>query len=82
MGTPDFAIPGLNAIYNSEYEIAAVITQPDKHKGRGKILGQSPVKEYALAHKLPLIQPESLNDINFVEELEDIKPDCIVVIAC
>jgi len=81
MGTPDFAVPGLTAINNSDHDIIAVVTQPDRPKGRGRALGSSAVKECALKYNLKLIQPESVTHNDFIEELKALKPDCIVVIA-
>lgn len=60
MGTPDFAVPCLKTL-NENYEVIAVITQPDRPKGRGQKLTPSPIKEYALEHTLTVLQPEKLN---------------------
>ena len=81
MGTPDFAVPPLRALAESEYEIAAVVTQPDKPKGRGKTLLPTPVKEEALKYKIPVYQPEKVRDPEFGKLLEKIRPDVIVVAA-
>ena len=62
MGTPDFAVGILNTLYKSEFEIAAVITAPDKPAGRGRKIHQSAVKEYALSQKLPILQPTNLKN--------------------
>lgn len=80
MGTPDFAIPSLKKI-NEKYGISAVVTQPDKPKGRGQHLGWTAVKECAIELGLPVIQPLSLKDPDFKNEIAAIKPDIIVVIA-
>lgn len=81
MGTPDFAVASLAILHENGYEIAAVITVPDKPVGRGLKLGSSPVKNYALAHNLPIFQPEKLKDPEFIAALEKIQPDLAVVVA-
>ncbi len=81
MGTPDFAVASLKAILNEGYHIAAVVTAPDKPAGRGRKIQISPVKKYALAHKLNLLQPENLKDSTFNTQLRDLKPDVQVVVA-
>lgn len=81
MGTPDFAVDTLEAIVKAGHEIALVVTQPDKAKGRGKKLMYTPVKEKALEYDLPVAQPEKVREEEFMEELEQIKPDVIVVVA-
>ena len=69
MGTPDFAVPTLDALVQGGYNVVGVITMPDKPAGRGHKVQYSPVKEYALAHDLPLLQPEKLKDEAFLEHL-------------
>ena len=64
MGTPDFAVPPLRALAEAGYEVAAVVTQPDKPKGRGKTLMPTPVKEEALKHGIPVYQPEKVKEIS------------------
>ena len=82
MGTPDFAVPTLEALYQSRHEVAAVVTQPDKPKGRGKAMAMPPVKEKALEYGIPVYQPVRIRkDEAFFEELTKIQPDVIVVIA-
>ncbi len=82
MGTPDFAVPTLNKLYESEHEIAAVFTQPDKPKGRGYKLSPPPVKVLALEHGTPVYQPESLKkQPEMWDVLKEIAPDVIVVAA-
>jgi len=81
MGTPDFAVGPLEAIFNSKHEIAAVVTAPDKPAGRGRKLTGSDVKKFADANDLPLLQPSNLKDAEFINILKGIKPDLIVVIA-
>ncbi len=80
MGTPDFAVPALEALI-SAHEVAAVVTQPDKPKGRGKAMQYPPVKEAALAAGIPVYQPVRVRDEAFVETLKEISPDVIVVAA-
>lgn len=81
MGTPDFAVGPLEAIFNAGHEIAAVVTTPDKPAGRGRKLTSSEVKKFAEMHDLPLLQPEKLKESAFLSILNGIKPDVIVVIA-
>lgn len=80
MGTPDFALPCLDLL-NREYGISAVVTQPDKPRGRGYILTPSPVKVYALGHGIPCYQPPTLRAGAFEAELSEIDPDIIIVAA-
>ena len=78
MGTPDFAVPPLKALVEAGYEVAAVVTQPDKPKGRGKTLMPTPVKEEALMHEIPVYQPKRVrNNEEFLETLKEINPDII-----
>ena len=81
MGTPDFAIPTLKALYDSGEEIVGVITQPDKPKGRGYTLTPPPVKAWALENSLDVYQPTTLKDEAFSELLSYLDPDLIVVVA-
>lgn len=81
MGTPDFAVPSLNSLYNAGYSIEAVITQKDKKRGRGKKLQYTPVKQKALELGIEVFQPNSVNEDKMKEILEAINPDFIVVVA-
>jgi len=81
MGTPDFAVTILKAILSSKHEITAVITQPDKQKGRGKEIQFSAIKEYALAQGLPVLQPLKIKEYTAVEELRKLEADIFVVAA-
>ena len=82
MGTPDFAEESLKAIYEAGHNILAVVTNPDKPKGRGMKLIPSPVKEYALEKKLKIYQPLKVrNNIEFLDEIKNLKPDVICVVA-
>lgn len=80
-GTPLFAVPSLNALIQAGEEIAAVVTQPDKKKGRGHLLSQSPVKELAISKGIRILQPASMKDTDFLNKLSLIKPELIVVVA-
>ncbi len=81
MGTPQFAVAPLKAILEKGYEVAAVVTSPDKPAGRGLKMHQSPVKEFALAHQLPVIQPVSLKDPAFIEDLKSYQATLQIVVA-
>ena len=81
MGTPDFAVGTLEAIVGAGHEVAAVVTQPDKPKGRGGVMAMSPVKECALSHGLTVLQPLKARNPEFIEEIKTINPDVIVVVA-
>ncbi len=80
MGTPDFAVPTLQAMID-HHEVIGVVTQPDKPKGRGKAMAFPPVKEKALEYDLPVYQPVKARDPEFVALLKDLNPDVIVVVA-
>src|SRR5690606_29098755 len=81
MGTPSFAVPSLHALIDNGYEVVAVVTQPDRPKGRKKVLTPPPVKEAALALNLPVLQPEKLRAAEAVEQLATYKPDLIITAA-
>ena len=81
MGTPDFAVPCLNILIKSEYEVCGVVTQPDKPQGRGHKLTPPPVKRLATENGIEVFQPETLKDFAFKTELERLSPDMIVVVA-
>lgn len=82
MGTPDFAEKALEAIYNSGHEILAVVTNPDRPKGRGMKMVSSPVKEFAVSKNLKIYQPEKVRkNIEFIEEIKKLQPDVICVVA-
>ncbi|WP_293809420.1 methionyl-tRNA formyltransferase [uncultured Phascolarctobacterium sp.] len=82
MGTPDFAVGSLQALCESgKHEILAVVTQPDRPKGRGNNLLQTPVKEYALEQGLTVYQPQKVKTPEFVELLHELQPELIVVAA-
>ena len=81
MGTPDFSVPVLEALVQEGHEVVQVVTQPDKPKGRGKSVLMTPVKEKALALGLPVWQPERIRRPEAVEQLKELAPDVIVVVA-
>ena len=82
MGTPDFALKSLESIYNAKHNIKAVVTNPDKPKGRGMKMIASSVKEFAIEKKIPVFQPEKIRNNNeIIEEISKLKPDVICVVA-
>ena len=81
MGTPDFSVGTLRALVEAGYDVAGVVTQPDKPKGRGHSLSYTPVKEEALRHGLTVYQPSRVRDPEFIETLKALCPDVIVVVA-
>ncbi|MDF1616417.1 methionyl-tRNA formyltransferase [Petrocella sp. FN5] len=81
MGTPDFSVPTLEDLINSEHEIIGVVTQPDKPKGRGKQIIYPPVKVVALENEIPVYQPNKVKNPDFMEVIQALEPDLAVVIA-
>lgn len=81
MGTPQFAVTSLNELLMAGCNVVGVVTAPDKPAGRGQKLGQSAVKEYALAHGLKVLQPEKLKDQDFLDELKSLKAELFVIVA-
>ncbi|TMV51885.1 methionyl-tRNA formyltransferase [Paenibacillus mesophilus] len=81
MGTPDFAVPSLRTLLDEGYDVVAVISQPDRPKGRKRELTPTPVKAEALKHGIPVFQPNKLRDPDSVEELRRYSPDLIVTAA-
>lgn len=81
MGTPAFACPTLQTLIDRGERLLAVITQPDRPKGRGQMLMQPPVKELALKHGIPVYQPLKVRDPAFVQVIRDLQPELIVVVA-
>ena len=81
MGTPDFAVPGLQALIENGFNVVAVITAPDRPSGRGLKLTASPVKQYAESQGIRILQPEKLKNKEFLDELESLKADLQVVVA-
>ncbi len=80
-GTPDFAVESLSRLVDGGYNVVAVVTMPDKPAGRGRQLQQSDVKRYAVEHSLPVLQPVSLKDEAFIEELRSFGAQLFIVIA-
>jgi methionyl-tRNA formyltransferase len=81
MGTPDFAVPSLRLLHEAGHEIAAVVTAPDRRRGRGQKLSYTPVKQYAVDHAIPVLQPESLKDPGFAAALRECAADCFFIVA-
>ena len=81
MGTPDFAVPTLQHLVNSEFSVVGVVCQPDRPSGRGKKIQLGPVNTFALAQNLSVVQPEKMKDPSFLEILRSWNPDVIVVAA-
>ena len=81
MGTPDFAVPALNALIESRHNLCAVVTQPDKPVGRKRIITPPPVKKIALEKGIPIFQPENVKSEAFIHQLRELKPDLILVAA-
>ncbi len=81
LGTPEFAVPSLDALIKNQYDIAAVITAPEKPAGRGMKPHPSPVKRYADEHNLFVLQPDNLKDPGFISEVRSFSPDLMIVVA-
>lgn len=80
-GTPEFGLPCLDAIAQSKHQLLALYTQPDRPVGRGQVVQYSPIKQWALAHQLPVYQPENFKSTEAIAQLATLKPDVLVVIA-
>lgn len=81
MGTPDFAVPSLELLIEKGFDVAAVVTAPDKPAGRGLKIQFSAIKESALKHNVPVLQPEKLKDENFIQELQSYHANLFIVVA-
>ena len=81
MGTPQFAVKTLDAIFNSKHEVVGVVTSTDKPAGRGRKIQQSDVKQYATKNNIRLFQPEKLKNKNFINDLKVLKADLFIVVA-
>lgn len=81
LGTPDFAVPSLRILIESRHEVSAVVTAPDKERGRGRKITYTAIKEFALENNLPVFQPDKLKDQNFIDELKELNSDVFVVVA-
>ncbi len=80
-GTPFFALPTLSSLLQGTDQVVAVVTQPDREKGRGKKVVPSPVKEFVLPYKIPILQPEKVKEEGFHETIRSLHPDLMVVVA-
>lgn len=82
MGTPEFAIPSLKILLESTHKILAVVTQPDRERGRGQKISFTPVKQFAVENNIPVYQPEKLKgNTEFVEQMKSLQPDLFVIVA-
>ena len=81
LGTPDFAVPSLNRLIESQHDVVGVVTQPDRPKGRGLNLMPTPVKRVALKNKLPVLQPDDLSSSVFIDALNQWNGECYVVVG-
>ncbi len=81
MGTPEFAVPSLKILIEEKEDIVCVITRPDREKGRGMKQDVPPVKKLAIERHLCILQPESAKDPSFIQEIKNLKPDIIIVVA-
>ncbi len=81
MGTPDFAVPSLEILLKNNYTVSAVVTAPDKPRGRGQQISFTPVKEFAQKHSIPVLQPETLRDPQFISALTNLNPDLFIIVA-
>jgi len=80
-GTPEFGLPCLEALHVSQHQITAIYTQPDRPSGRGRSMQPSAIKEWGLAHQLPIYQPENFKTADAIAQLEALAPELMVVIA-
>lgn len=80
-GTPDFAVPSLEILHKSNHEVAAVVTAPDKQRGRGQKVSYTAVKEFAVGNNLPVLQPEKMKDPEFISALQATNADLFVIVA-
>jgi methionyl-tRNA formyltransferase len=81
MGTPEFAVPSLRILLDHAYEVSGVVTAPDKPRGRGQQMSYTPIKEFALFHSLPILQPDNLKDPKFISDVQQLAPDLVIVVA-
>lgn len=81
MGTPKFAVPSLAILLNNNYNVIAVVTQPDKPAGRGLHLQSSEIKNYAISKNISVLQPDELKSPIFIDEIKNLNPDLIIVVA-
>ncbi|PKL81993.1 MAG: methionyl-tRNA formyltransferase [Ignavibacteriae bacterium HGW-Ignavibacteriae-3] len=81
MGTPEFAIPSLKRLFESDHKIAAVVSAPDKERGRGKQISSTPVKQFAVQNNIEVLTPFDLNDESFISRLKELDADLFIVVA-
>jgi len=81
MGTPHFAVASLDILLKHNYNVIAVVTNPDKPSGRGQKITASPVKQFAIDNNIPILQPEKLNDEEFINTIKELNPDLQIVVA-
>lgn len=81
MGTPEFALPSLDALVHAGFDVLAIVTRPDKPKGRGRAVEASPVKKRALALNIPVYEPTKVREPSFIDTVKTLAPDFIVVVA-
>ena len=81
MGSPEFALPSLKILQENEYDVVGVVTAPDKPRGRGQAVTPTPVKAFALAGNLNILQPASLKEPAFIDTVRKLRPDIAVVVA-
>ena len=79
--TPEFAIPSLDILHKSEHKIVAVVSAPDKPRGRGRSLSVTPIKQYAIDNNIPVFTPDKLKNEEFANQLKELSPDLFVVVA-
>src|SRR3989338_7050847 len=80
-GTPEFAVPTLKKLIESEHDIVGVYTQPDRPAGRGQQIQASPVKQLASAYHLPIFRPKTLRDVDVQNQLRELNADMMIVVA-
>lgn len=81
LGTPAFAVPSLEVLIQSSHQVVAIVSQPDRPKGRGQQLQATPTKQSALAHSIPVLQPARIKEEGFLQQIRDLRPDLGVVVA-
>ncbi|MDP4173146.1 MAG: methionyl-tRNA formyltransferase [Bacteroidota bacterium] len=81
MGTPDFAIPSIKVLLENKHEIVTIVTTPDKERGRGQKVTFTPVKEFAIENNIPLLQPVSMKDEEFIEKLKSLGAELFIIVA-
>ena len=80
-GTPDFAVPSLKILLENNHKISAVVTSPDKERGRGQMVSFTPIKQFAIQNNIPVLQPEKLKSSEFIDKLKTFESDLYVIVA-